>query len=225
MEEDSGFDLRDIVSISKSLIEELPYFDKEEDCLVANFTEGGNYPVVVLTGENAMGKSFLRRLYQVMIKSYAKIECIHLSQQGRSSGSFPSAFIYGDESWESTGQITSRTITTCINTSASREDKNAIIWDEPEIGLSDSYAAGAGLKIREFIECNNENLFGVIVISHSKYLIKQLLPLNPHHLRVGDNKSLDSFLNETVEPKNIEELSVKAVEMFRKIEKIIKRKG
>jgi hypothetical protein len=221
---DSGFNLKSVVTITKSLIEDLLYFQNENDCLVANFTEGGKYPIVVITGENATGKSFIRRLYQLLFKEYCNIECIHLSQQGRSSSGIIKAFVYGDETWESTGDISGRTVRTGISTCNSRDNKHTIIWDEPDIGLSDSYSAGIGVEIRKFVENLPKLTFGVIVITHSKYLIKELLPLNPHHLRLGDNKSLNSYLKERVKPKDISTLHDRAIETFRKIQSIINEK-
>lgn len=219
---DFDFNLTNIVTLTQSMLEQLTYFDSEEDIIKANFTEGGKYPIIVITGENAMGKSFVRRLYQVVFNKYSTIECIHISQQGRSSSGIMKAFIYGAEDYESTGQITCRTILGGINTCNSRENEHTIIWDEPDIGLSDSYAAGVGVKIREFVENLPKLTFGVIVITHSKYLVKQLLPLNPHYLRIGDNKSLENFLKERVKPKNIQELEDRALETFRKISKMMK---
>lgn len=213
-----------IVSLIKSLIDELEYFEGEDPAITINLTKGGKYPIVVMTGENATGKSFFRRLLQTSLKKYGNIECIHLSQESRTKGGCFNAFLYGDENWESTGQITGRTVVTGVNTCNSRDTKHAIIWDEPDIGLSDEYSAGVGVKIREFVENISELTFGVIIITHSKHLIRQLLPLNPHHLRFGDNKSLDSFLNESVIPKNIDELGDKANETFRKISAITNRK-
>lgn len=224
MSKKNTFNLKNMVTITKSLIEDLMYFQSERDCLVANFTEGGKYPIVIVTGENATGKSFFRRLYQLIFRDYCKIECMHLSQQGRSSGGITRAFIYGDESWESTGDISGRTVTTGIKTCISRENKHAIIWDEPDIGLSDSYSAGIGVEIRKFVENLPELTFGVIVITHSKHLIKELLPLNPHHLRLGDNKSLQSYLKERVKPKYINTLRDRADETFKKIQSIINEK-
>ena len=213
-----------IVSLIKSLIDELEYFEGEDPAITINLTKGGKYPIVVMTGENATGKSFFRRLLQVSFKKHGNIECIHLSQEARTKGGCFSAFIYGDENWESTGQITGRTVVTGVNTCNNRDTKHTIIWDEPDLGLSDEYSAGVGVKIREFVENVSELTFGVIIITHSKHLIRQLLPLNPHHLRFGDNKSLNSFLNESVIPKNIDELGDKANETFRKISAIINRK-
>jgi hypothetical protein len=221
----SLFNFNSISDLTKSLINELGYFNDEDPAINVNFTEGGKYPIIVMTGENATGKSFFRRLLQVSLKKYGNIECIHLSQEDRTySGNCFRGFIYGDENLESTGQITGRTIVNGIATCNSRETKHTIIWDEPDIGLSDAYSAGVGVKIKEFVENISELTFGVIVITHSKHLIRQLLPLNPHHLRFGDNKSLDSFLNESVEPKNIDELGDKAFETFRKISAIMKNK-
>jgi hypothetical protein len=209
-----------IVALTKSLLKQLRYFNGENPVIPANFTKGGKYPFILITGENACGKSFIRRLYQQSLKLNG-IECIHLSQQGRSSGGIMRCMVYGSEDDESTGAITSHIVIAGIKNCIDRTNKHLILWDEPDIGLSDSYAAGVGKKIREFIKDLPELTFGVIVITHNKHLIRQLLPLKPNHLRLGDNKTLNEFLNEAIEPKNLDELQEKAHKTWKDINKIL----
>src|SRR5579883_864579 len=74
--------------------------------------EPGESKLVVVTGENATGKSFLRRVIHSALQQN-EIELIALSMELRTRvGDIRKAFIYGDEGNSSTGQISGRTVTT-----------------------------------------------------------------------------------------------------------------
>lgn len=182
-----------------------------------------NSKLVVITGENATGKSIVRRLVQVAGKD-SKTEVIHLSQEGRSgSGNgIMRACVYGAEDWESTGYISAHTVKGAIKTSRSRDHKHIIFWDEPDIGLSDNYAAGVGIQIREFVQNSPEKLFAAFVVSHSKPLIEQLLPANPFHLRLGSYMDLKSFVTSPVIPRDPELLHMEGHARFKRITKFLK---
>lgn len=222
MEKEIKFNYRDMITLTKSMLSELSYFkcdSTEAGPITAVFDEGHDRFVVV-TGENASGKSFVRKLLYSIIKQ-KKMECIHLSQQGRSSSGIASSLIYGDESYNSTGYLTSRLIITGINTCRGREEPHYIIWDEPDIGLSDGYAAGIGVEIRKFVETLPDLTKGVIVITHSKALVRQLLPINPSHLRLGGCPSLNSWLNSVTEPLDLKSLSERNELIFKSIQAIL----
>jgi hypothetical protein len=202
------------------MIDTLSYF---EDVIQATLTHGHKQNLII-TGENATGKSFIRRLVYVICKQ-ENIELIHLSQQGRCTTGIPSAMIYGDESYNSTGYNTSTTIMGGINTCNNRDKDHFILWDEPDIGLSEKYSAGVGVAIRGFVENIPAHTRGSIVITHSKSLVRQLLPLNPTHLRLGDTLSLNDWLREIPEPGDLDELKKRNHAMYLKINEIINTKN
>lgn len=213
------FDYSSLANLTKSLMDELLYFHGPID---AKF-DIGNEKLVIVTGENATGKSFIRRIYQSAIK-LKKQEVIHLSQEGRSSSGIARAFVYGDESYNSTGSNTAHTITTGINTCQGRENPHYIIWDEPDIGLSEKYAGGAGVAIRKFVENLPKFTQGVVVITHSKALVRQLLPINPSHLRLGGCPKIEEWINRVEEPGDLEELRERNHNTFRAIQSILNKK-
>lgn len=191
------------------------------------FTDGGpltfNYEpgeskLVLVTGENATGKSLLRKLIGGALKAH-EIESIALSMQGRTSVGTFAGFIYGDESHMATGCNTSGTILTAMSTSRGREKRHAIVWDEPDVGLSDSYAAGAGEEIVEFIKSPPEKLLFAVVTTHRKALLKALLPADPHHIRLGDKMTLERVLTAPIKPKRLEELRERNITLFRRLHK------
>lgn len=181
----------------------------------------GEGKLVVITGENATGKSLVRRIVQVAGHDN-KVEVIHLSQEGRTSPGIQRAFVYGSEDWESTGYISAHGVKGAIRTSRSRENQHILFLDEPDSGLSDGYAAGIGLQLLEFIQNPPDKLFALFVVSHSKPLIQQLIPAKPWHLRLGEFLDLASFITSPVIPRDPELLYKEGHERFRRIAKFLK---
>lgn len=105
----------------------------------------GSGKLVLAVGGNASGKSFYRRIVQVVCKKTGDLECIHLSMEGRRSSSF-AGFIYGDEECHSTGQNSAYTMITALRTSKGREEPHVIFWDEPDFGLSESWSESMGSR-------------------------------------------------------------------------------
>jgi hypothetical protein len=187
------------------------------------FTEGQGKLILAL-GENASGKSFFRRVVQSVCK-HVGMECIHLSMQGRTSRTpdmgFARLFVYGQEDDDSTGQNSSKTVLGAIRTSRGREEKHVLFWDEPDIGLSDSWAASVGIEIRNFLEQTTDQLVAAIIVTHNKELVKQLIPAKPHLLSFRDHPyTLDEWLTSPVEPKPLtllQELSSARYHLIRKV--------
>lgn len=92
--------------------------------------------LLVVTGANASGKSLVRRLFQVFVKKRG-FEVIHLSQEGRDAGGFARVFVYGSEGDEATGVISAKTLVKGFRTSRNRDNEHLMIYDEPEIGMSE----------------------------------------------------------------------------------------
>lgn len=158
--------------------------------------------LVLVLGENAAGKSLFRRIVGTVAHRGKKGgwgepsiprgpfpvgEVLHLSMQGRSSGGMMSAFVYGDEQYQSTGAISARTVEGACRNCADREHSTIVYWDEPDIGMSAGAAAGAGAAIREFILKDEAPLLeAVFLTSHSPALVRQLAALDPHYVFLGN---------------------------------------
>ncbi len=193
----------------------MPYF---EPGFMPHAREPGDSKLVVATGENATGKSFFRRVISAALKK-SGVEPMPVSMELRAGGGIVSAFIFGDEGRQATGEVTANSVLGGFTTSAGRKNRHAIIWDEPDVGLSDDYAAGAGLEIRDFVEKSGEPLFLCVVSSHRKVLLEQLLPLKPHHVRFGDRMTLDEVVRSRPSPKRLEELRERSHALFLKLSK------
>lgn len=217
------------VTDTLSLVQEcltLDYFhpnDNGEVPISANFVPGDG-KLVVAVGGNASGKSFFRRIIQGVC-SKTKIECIHLSMEGRRNVAYNPglAFVYGSEEWQSTGENSSETVLGAIRSSKGRENRHVIFWDEPDIGLSDDWSASTGAEIRGFLEAAPESLVGAVLVTHSKVLVRELLPLSPHLLSFGEEPmgSLTEWLEKPVRIRPLSQLKEASHKRFRLIQSIL----
>jgi len=219
-----GFTPRGAASFVDYMTDELLYFEGDDPAIPYHFVRRRG-KLVVIVGENAAGKSFARRLIQLLCRD-VNIECIHLSMQGRLGGmGAVSAFVYGSEDWQATGDNTANTILGAIRTAEARTSDHTIFWDEPDLGLSDNAAAGAGVTIREFVQNSGRHTRAVFVATHSRYLVRELIPINPHYLHLGTGEgapaTLEDWTNRPVEPMDLEQLRKAGNDRFRRIQKIL----
>ena len=173
--------------------------------------------VLVVTGQNASGKSFLRRLLHVKLKQM-KIEVIVLSQEGRTSGGVVSAMVYGDESRSSTGSISCQTFISGIHTSRSRQGHHVLIWDEPEIGMGEELQLGSAQWL--FRELSNwpKNLQGVILLTHSRHFVREAMKQeSAKWFSLDGYKTAESWLKRKIKPAAPDVLAEDAVKKFRKL--------
>lgn len=166
-----------------------------------NFKQN-NPKLCVITGNNASGKSLLRKLiYNEYLDR--KVELMHLSMAARCRSGMHRVFLYGSEEDQATGHNTAKGILDAIKTSKSRDKPHSLLFDEPEIGCSDELAAGIGFNLATALP-TLDKLECCYVISHNRYLINQLSPLNPSHVHLMSNKhdyiSLQDWLDRPVNP-------------------------
>lgn len=190
----------------------------------------GKTQLIVVVGDNASGKSMMRRVVQGLCKQ-AKIECIHLSMEGRGSSTYNPfrSFVYGDESMQATGVNSINTVLIGIKTCRDRDKPHVIFWDEPDLGLSDGWAAGMGQTIADFAKDLPKLTKAVVLITHSKALVGQLLDLNPNYVHLGvpsekAPQSLMDWFEAPIIPRNPEELGDLSHKRFRAIQKTLNEK-
>jgi hypothetical protein len=176
----------------------------------------GNFVLVI--GDNASGKSFFRRVATVLSRE-ASVEPIHLSMEGRATGGFERAMLYGDEKWQSTGAISAQTMLMGIKTCRAREKPHMIFFDEPDLGLSDPWAAGMGESLRAFAGAMPEFTRAAFVVTHNRALVYQLVDAEPHVLFFGGRppRSLTHWLEGPIKPRNIEKLGELSRKRFKAI--------
>lgn len=216
---------------TKQLVEktlELDYFQDPKPAIPYVWKPGkADNPLVVVVGENAGGKSFFRRCVSAVCRDDAnKVEVIPISMEGRRQVAYNIglSFVYGSEDWEATGVNSIGTVLSGINTCRGRETKHVIIWDEPDIGLSEGNAASVGKAIADFTREPPAHTKASIVITHRKALVGQLLPMEPHYLFLGDPdgpESLDAWILQPPVIRPLEEIKERSRKRFQSIQKIL----
>lgn len=181
-------------------------------------------PLVVVVGENAGGKSFFRRCANAVCQRN-KIECIPISMEGRRNVAYNIGltFVYGSEDYEATGINSIRTVVTGIKTSRGRDKPHVIIWDEPDIGLSEGNAASVGAAIADFTQDAPEHLRASIVITHRKALVAALEASQPHYLFLGGEgpENLAAWLTAPPVIRPLADVEETSLRRFRAIQKIL----
>lgn len=186
---------------------------------IPSLYEPGKSNLVLVLGENAGGKSMFRRIVRMMTHKgrkaemgepaiepgeFAVTEMVQLSMEARAGGGMIASFIYGAESYRSTGENSAHTVSTGIKTVCGRSHTNILYWDEPDIGMSAGSAAGAGVAIREFVSSGMSPLTqAVFLTSHSPALVRQLVSLKPHYIYLGNlegPKTLDEWFKWQADP-------------------------
>ena len=201
------------------------YFDPEENVLHYQWTPNKNN-FIIIVGENATGKSFLRRILMSIAKN-AGVEYMNISMEQRTCSSGFNAFIYGSEQWEATGNNSTKTVLAGIKTCKERKTDHIIVWDEPDLGLSESWSISMGQKIQTFAQKIPKHTLAAVLITHNKPLLKELLSVKHNFVYLGTEKieSLEQWLEYTAPIKPLEQLAEENHEMFKKLTKLLDKLG
>ncbi len=159
---------------------------------------------------NASGKSFFGKLLGQYVRKEHKIEVMNVGMAFRTESGVARCFVFGDESDSSTGMLSYKAVQGGIRTCRGRENDHVLFLDEPDIGLSEEFQGALGRVIAEFASDipDKTKLFGVV--THSRRLIRHLLPIKPHHVRLGDEMKLADVVDFTpAEVKGLEEIALK----------------
>ena len=178
-----------------------------EDVLKATWQKGAA-DFAVIVGPNASGKSVFRRLVSMKARDQ-EAESIHLSMEGRTDTTtgVVRAFLYGDEHDSSTGHLSANLVIGGISTALGRDSPHVIFWDEPDVGLSDEYAAGAAQAIVKFVKEKKEHTKAVFVVTHRRSMVLELAKANPHVVLFGgEHATLHAWLTRAVVARPIEKL-------------------
>lgn len=188
--------------------------------------------VLVITGENAGGKSFFAKYLRAVLagdkETFGRIEIMDGGMHRRTRSGVERAFMFGDEDAESTGNISLKFVLTGIRTCRKRTTPHVLSLDEPDVGLSESYARALGELLTAFGGELPEHTRALIVITHSRTIVEHLMAIEPHLVRVGpDRRSTRDWLAQGPERRSIEDLEnlhIVAVERMRAIQKVIDRR-
>ena len=172
--------------------------------------------LVVVTGENATGKSLFVRVAAAILQQEDVLP-VSVSIRERTGagshemGGLRQAMMFGDEMEQSTG-ATSVSVAQRAFGNLDRPQGSLLIVDEPELGLSEAYARALGEYIGGEIGTVPKKCIGVMVVTHSRPLVRGLVDgfgKVPTHVAVSAEHpaqaGLKQWLDE-VEHHSIDEL-------------------
>lgn len=211
-----------------NIVEAIPFLQKhpiytagdEAHPAPIHLNELNDSKFIILTGDNATGKSYFSKMLSSWMAKHENTSPILLSMINRTSSGVNSsaitrAFIYGDQSEQSTGETSVNVVRKAFSSISKRdEDKeqkqSIIVLDEPDMGLSEGYQYALGQYIaQEYKKVKDlESFSGILLVTHSKNLIKGLIELDitPSYINSGEPKiKLEEWLNR-VEKKSVEDL-------------------
>lgn len=189
-------------------------FGHEDFPISFNITDKGEKKLLLVIGNNAEGKSLITSQMLSYAHKNSNINGYNIGMQTRTRGGIESSFVYANENMCSTGFSTVLSVTggirNCISNSKDNHHQMMLVLDEPTLGLSDRYERPMGEYIANTIKENKEldNFKGIILVTHSKELVRSLInnDVFPTVVYVGDKlKSLNEWLN-TSEHATLEEL-------------------
>jgi hypothetical protein len=186
------------------------YFDKDSrrNLICCNYEPSDlKYSkLLIITGDNAEGKSFFVKLFDEYCDRKINTECLRLGMSLRTEKHWSRSCIYKDESAFSTGDSSISSVIKGIETCQKREQEHYVIFDEPNLGLAESYHYALGEYFARFITDMPSLTKGMVIVTHSRELVRPLLDYHPHHLRFGDNQNIKNWVERNPKRKNIEEL-------------------
>ena len=187
--------------------QESAVFADERSPFAARVTPGRR-GLVLMTGENASGKSLLLRMVLARLGRDGRVP-VSLSIRERAGGGLRAAFMFGDEAEQSTGATSVQAIRAAFEGNLDREQGSVLALDEPELGLSQGYATALGHYIGEQALRVPAACAGVLVVTHSRPLASALVEsfgADPTFVHVsGTPQSLRQWLTEP-ESRSVEDL-------------------
>lgn len=182
------------------------------------FGEGGPCPVLVETGslervwvvsgENAGGKSlFCRGLQGLARGGDRKVEVMRVGMENRTTSGIQRALMFGDESTESTGDISVKCLLAGLRTARSRETPHWLILDEPDIGVGEGYRRAIGELFAGFAADLPEMTLGFVVVTHAREIAAPMVAAGACSVRVGeDRRPVREWIEKGDLPKSVEDL-------------------
>jgi len=190
--------------------------------------------LVVITGENASGKSLFFQFVAAMVREEDGALPLTISIRERISATngMRRVFMFGDETEQSTGATSINTLVNAFTRNLDHEDGSMLMLDEPELGLSDGYARAMGEYIGQSTHDIPAVCGGVIVITHSRTLVGGLLDgygATPTHVSISADAPQPAGIQqwlESSEERTVEQLLALrdvGLDRWRQVLKILKR--
>jgi hypothetical protein len=177
--------LRDMIDL---VGEEDELFGPDAPC-PARIEAGANDRVLLVTGENGGGKSFLCRYLEANSRDAEdrRVEFMRVGMGRRTESGIPRAMMFGDEDRESTGGISASVVEQGLRTCASRKAAHILCLDEPDVGMSEDVRGALGRYLAKFARGMPVLTAGLVLVTHSREVVRPLLDLSPWCIRVGED--------------------------------------
>ena len=177
--------------------------------------------LAVVAGANASGKSLFVQIVAGRAHRQQTLAVSISIRERTGAGThemagFRRSMMFGDESEQSTGATSVATVKKAFLNllNYAQERPVLLILDEPEMGLSEDYAAAMGTWLaRETLRlpADQPNLLGVVVVSHSRPLVRamarELATVDQalHFVGMDGGPSLTAWLDDATE-RTVEDL-------------------
>lgn len=182
--------------------------------------------LTILTGSNGNGKSFIRKLMNSKLgKRFpdkdVKQLVAEISMQKRTDVNNPLmgtgfGFTFFDNPKFPTSITTYNLIDKLLYNYVESEierERNYIVIDEPEIGMAEESQLGIALYLKSKIPKILENSLGLMIITHSKIIVKELKE-NADFFYTDYDMTANEWLERTIIPTNFDDLRVKSMDLM-----------
>lgn len=167
-----------VAALATWVAEEVKLFG-EESPFRATIAKGAP-KLVVVTGENASGKSLFVRVIAARAQRPHKLLPVSVSIRERTGGGthemggLRRAMMFGEEGEQSTGATSVGVVKTAFG-NLDRDGGSILVLDEPEMGLAEAYARAMGEFIGQSAKTIPAKCRGIVIVSHSRPLVQGLI--------------------------------------------------
>lgn len=180
------------VEVWEEFVDMEDFKDVRPDVIPCLLEIGQRRDVLVLSGENASGKSLAIMVIGQLARSFAKqdkysLEVMDIGMGRRTQSGIVKGLMFGDEGKDSTGNISIKVMQTAIKNSRERDGYHYLILDEPDIGVGEGYHNAIGAYLAEYAASLPEKCLGFVVATHSRRIAEKLLDAGASSLRVGED--------------------------------------
>lgn len=177
--------------------------------------------ITILTGPNGSGKSLVRKLIASTVAKErpeidAKKTVASISQERRTNGDASwgaMSSVFSDLPWNPTSL---ETYHLCKRLSQDNLKGRYLIFDEPEIGMSEEGILGWSLWFKKTF---GDYTSGILIITHSRILVESLRDISEFVNISG--LSRDEWLNREIIPVDFEKLEEESDKLYQTVQKRI----
>ncbi|USN15354.1 P-loop containing nucleoside triphosphate hydrolase [Brevundimonas phage vB_BpoS-Kikimora] len=209
-------------------------------CPFKGIIHAGDPRLTIIVGDNASGKSLLFRALAERCRDNSVLPVTVSIRERTGSGlsdisGMRRALMFGDETESSTGATSAHVVKVGFRSAKKEGGAALLMLDEPELGLSESYAGALGDYIGQVVrgpfgdDVMHETCGGVVVVTHSRPLIQGILSglrTSPTFINMGGSQDLSDWL---AKPKiytahDLEKLGAAATAGRRLVNEILKER-